>query len=247
MVETIPRKIHYCWLGGKEKPDHVKQYMKSWKEKMPDYEIIEWNETTFPFSEVECRYLRQAQEAGKWAFVTDYMRLYILYKYGGIYLDTDVEIRKSLQQFEADDSFIGFESSYTLCTAVIGAKPGQNWIRELLELYERRSFIDSAGKMDTMPNSQYIFQFLQEKKGLTYSADKKRVMKDGPVVYPQRFFSPLNYLTMKMEMTDETCTVHYYSGTWKDQREKRKDKIKGLATRVIGEKNRQRIKKLLKK
>lgn len=244
-TETIPKIIHYCWLGGTEKPQDVQQYMESWKEKLKDYEIKEWNEASFPFEQVNCRYLKEAMENKRWAFVTDYMRLYILYKYGGIYLDTDVELLKPLDDFLNYDSFIGLESSYTLCTAVIGSKPGRKWLEELLEAYDRRTFINEKGKMDTMPNSQYIFNYLAEKEELTYTKECQK-LSNGMAIMPQEYFSPINYLTMQTNVTEKTYAVHHYKGTWKSDKERKKDKIQGAITRIIGEKNRKRLKKLLK-
>lgn len=244
-TEKIPKIIHYCWLGGKEKPQDVQQYMNGWKEKLKDYEIKEWNETTFPFKDIHCRYLTEAMENKKWAFVTDYMRLYILYQYGGIYLDTDVELLRSLDDFLDCESFIGLESSYTLCTAVIGAKPGQAWLKELLDEYDKRIFISGKGKMDTMPNSQYIFNYLSEKERLAYTKEVQK-LSNGMIIYPQEYFSPMNYLTMQTNVTEKTYGIHHYKGTWKSDRERKKDQIQGAITRIIGEKNRKRLKKLLK-
>lgn len=243
--ETIPKIIHYCWLGGREKPKDVQQYMDGWKEKLKDYEIREWNEETFPFDQIQCSYLKEAMENKKWAFVTDYMRLYILYQYGGIYMDTDMELLKPLDDFLNYDSFIGLESSYTLCTAVIGAKPGQIWLKELLAAYEQRKFISEKGKMDIMPNSQYIFNFLTDKHGLVCEKKLQR-LSNGLVILPQEYFSPMNYLTMQTNVTEKTYGIHHYKGTWKSDRERRKDQIQGIITRIIGEKNRKRLKKLLK-
>lgn len=245
MEESIPKKIHYCWLGGKEKSKDIGRCLASWKKTMPDYEIIEWNEKTFPFDKVNCRYVEEAIRRKKWAFVTDYMRLYVLYSEGGIYLDTDVELLKSLKDFAANDSFIGIESAYTLCTAVIGAKSGQKWIKELLELYEERSFYKENGQIDSTPNSQYIFNFFSEKENLQ-NLNEIKCLSNGLYIYPREFFSPLNYLTMKKNVTPNTYAIHYYNGTWKTEREKRKDYIQSIITRVIGEKNRQRLKKILK-
>ena len=182
----------------------------------------------------------------RWAFVTDYMRLYVLYKYGGIYLDTDIEMLKSFDDFLEYDSFIGLESSYTLCTAVIGAKPKQRWLKDLLTEYDQRKFVDDTGKIDNKPNSQYIFEYLSAKENLKDSHTVQK-LSNGLVVFPQEYFSPINYLTMKTNITEQTYTIHHYNGTWKSERERRKDKILGLLTRIIGEKNRKRIKQIIKK
>ena len=245
-MEKIPKKIHYCWLGGKEKPEDVRKYIENWKKQLVGYEIVEWNEKNFPFEKIQCQYLKEALEHKRWAFVTDYMRLYILYQYGGIYLDTDVELLKSFDDLLKLNSFLGLESSYTLCTAVIGAKPCETWIKELLEAYDKRTFVKENGKLDTMPNSQYIFNYLTNKYGFIYSPESQKLV-NGLVVFTQDYFSPINYLTMKMQVTERTYTIHHYKGTWKSEKEREKDKIIGFITRIIGEKNRKKLKKLLKR
>ena len=113
----IPKKIHFCWLGENEKTDLVKRCIESWRIKLPEYEIIEWNEKNFDFNNSNT-YVKQALKRKRWAFVTDYMRLKILYDHGGIYLDTDVEVIKSFDTLLNDNSFIGLESFDTICTAV---------------------------------------------------------------------------------------------------------------------------------
>ena len=138
------------------------------------------------------------------------------------------------------------ESSYTLCTAVIGAKPKQRWLKDLLTEYDQRKFVDDTGKIDNKPNSQYIFEYLSAKENLKDSHTVQK-LSNGLVVFPQEYFSPINYLTMKTNITEQTYTIHHYNGTWKSERERRKDKILGLLTRIIGEKNRKRIKQIIKK
>ena len=104
----IPKKIHYCWVGGNSKPPLVKKCIQSWKKYCPDYEIIEWNESNYDIS--KNIYMKQAYEAKKWAFVTDYMRLDIIYEHGGIYLDTDVELIKNIDDLLSNEAFAGIES-----------------------------------------------------------------------------------------------------------------------------------------
>lgn len=241
----IPKILHYCWLGGKEKPVEIQKYMESWKKYAPDFEIKEWNEENFPFDEIKSEYIDQAVSMGKWAFVTDVMRLYVLQKYGGVYFDTDVELLRPLDSLLDNSSFIGFESDYTLCTAVIGACQDQRWLEELLNIYRKRCFVDERGKLDTIPNSQFIYQYFHKNCGLEVKKDIF-LLQNGLKVYPNEYFSPLNYSTMKINITENTYTVHHYSGAWKSQGERRKDWIKAMITRVIGEKGRETIKRILK-
>lgn len=241
----IPKILHYCWLGGKEKPADIQAYIAGWKKIMPGYEIVEWNESNFPFDEAYCPYIREALKTKKWAFVTDYMRLYVLYQYGGIYLDTDVEILKDLDIFTENKSFIGFESSYTLCTAVIGAEKNCAWVKDLIEEYKKRRFVDERGNVDNTPNSEYLFEHFQLKDGMKFSESIQK-LSSGLCVYPQEYFSPVNYMTMTRNVTDNTYVIHHYKGTWKTPSEIQKDRIKGFITRIIGEKMRKKLKELLK-
>lgn len=241
----IPSVIHYCWLGRQEKPEAIKAYKKSWEKYAPEFEIKEWNEDNFPFNEIDMPYVRDAIKDKKWAFVTDVMRLYVLFCYGGVYFDTDVELIRPFQGFQVHSSFIGFESRYSLCTAVIGAKPEENWIGELLEYYKKRNFYNESGKQDMTPNSQYIYQILNEKYDLTMSKEII-ALPNGLTVYPAEYFSPINYSTMRTVVTENTYAIHHYSGAWKSSGELFKDRLKGVITRIIGEKRREQLKRIIK-
>lgn len=244
-VECIPKKIHYCWIGGSEKNEEVLKCIETWKNFAPDYEIIEWNENNFSFENCN-EYIKQALKMKKWAFVTDYMRLSILYQYGGIYLDTDVEIIKNLDEFLVNDSFLCIEGLDTVCTAVIGSKKGQKWIEELIELYDKRSFLNENGHPNLTPNSKYIYSFLTNKYKLenNYGITK---LSCNLTIYPSEYFSPKNYATMKMNITDNTHAIHHYGGMWKSSMDKVKDYFLALVTRIVGEENRQKLKKIIKR
>ena len=242
--KKIPKKIHYCWLGGNEKSDLVKKCIESWKVFAPDYEIIEWNESNFNLEDTN-EYVKEAIEKKKWAFVTDYMRLVILYNNGGIYFDTDVELKRNINEFLYEESFLCMESLNTVCTAVIGSKEKASWIGEIINLYDNRKFIMSNGNMDMTPNSQYIYEFLRDKYNLK-NDNKLNVLSCGLKVYPSEYFSPKNYSTMKMNITKNTYAIHHYGGMWKSTFSKTKDYILAIITRIIGEKNREILKCKLK-
>ena len=154
----IPKIIHYCWFGGNELSKDAKKYIEIWHSLCPEYQIIEWNETNFDVESVP--YVREAYEQRKWAFVSDYARLYALKKYGGIYLDTDVEILKPLDALLYNKAFIGAESKYSICTAVIGAEKDASFIGELMSLYDGIHFVNKQ-KIDLTPNSQRVFEYLK--------------------------------------------------------------------------------------
>lgn len=246
-MASIPKVIHYCWLGKNEKSDLVRKCMNSWEKHASDYEIIEWNEENFPFDEIKAKsnYVAEAIDKKAWAFVTDYMRLYVLYNEGGVYLDTDVELVKPLDDLLVHDSFMSLESQNTVCTAVIGSKPEQEWIKKLLDCYNKRNFI-IKDKLDKEPNSQYIYKFLSKGKSLKgiYNYVK---LESGLCVFASEYFSPKNYATMKLRLTQNTFAIHHYSGGWKSNSSKFKDLISAIITRIIGENKMDGLKKKIKK
>ncbi len=131
MKNNIPKVIHYVWVGGKEKPKKIKQCIKTWKKVMPDYAIKEWNENNFDINSND--YIKAAYKNKKWAFVSDYIRMYALYNEGGIYFDTDVIAIRKLDEYLCYDCFTGFESNDYPFTAVIGAKKNHPLIKTILD------------------------------------------------------------------------------------------------------------------
>jgi mannosyltransferase OCH1-like enzyme len=220
----IPKIIHYVWIGGASKPLEVEQTLKQWHDKLPNYKIMEWNETNFPITEAP-KYVTDAFAKQKWAFVSDYIRLWTLYKYGGIYLDTDVEVLRSFDGLLLNHSFIGKESPNTMCTAVIGSEPQQEWIKSLLDSYKERLFICQNGKFDETPNSVIIFKFLQMSNTENF----------GIKIFGQQTFSPINYYG-NGRVTSETVCIHHYSATWKTTSQKGRDAAVRMVSKVVGEK-----------
>ena len=188
----IPKIIHYCWFGKGEKNDLIKRCMESWKQYLPEYEIKEWNEDNFPIN--YNTFTKQAYEAKKWAFVSDVARLYALYHDGGIYVDTDVEVMKSLDEFLGNKAFTGFEMiGYPVC-ATMGAEAGNPLIKELLDYYNDKEFEEKT-------NTRIISDIL-EKKGIDrYKNEIQKI--DNITIYPQEYFN------------DTTgYTKHWMSGSW---------------------------------
>lgn len=233
-MQNIDKTIHYCWFGRNPHAPFVEKCIASWKKYCPDYTIIEWNEDNF---DVTCnRYVHEAYKSKKWAFVTDYVRLDVLNKYGGIYLDTDVELIKPLDCFLDLSSFMCFEGEESLCTAVIGSQKEQDWLKVLIADYDNRPFLIANNKYDQTPNSLYIYRFLCEKFGLKKEKHILQNLECGLTVYPSDYFSPKNYSTLKTNLTENTHAIHYYEGQWKSFDGKVKDFIVFLIARIIGEK-----------
>ena len=234
----IPKIIHYCWFGGKRLSEDAKKYIESWRKFCPDYVIMEWNEANFDVNSIP--YVKEAYEQKKWAFVSDYARLYALKNYGGIYLDTDVEIIKKLDSFLQNEAFIGAESKYSICTAVIGAEKNAKFIEELMHLYDDIHFV-SGKKIDTTPNSQRIFKYLEA--NYNYRNSEFPICWNNCTLYPKDYFSPINCYTFKQEITDNTYCIHRFAGTWKNKSELYLNKAKAFITRIIGEDCRNVLKK----
>jgi len=159
----IPKKIHYCWFGKNPMPKLAQKCINSWNKYCSDYEIICWNEDNFDINSNE--YVKEAYENKKFAFVTDYVRLYALYNYGGVYMDTDVEVLKSLDKFLENEAFSGFENTEYVPTGIMASTKGNNVIKDLLDYYKDRHFIKEDGSFDLKTNTETITSIM-EKKGL---------------------------------------------------------------------------------
>ena len=230
---NIPKKIHFCWFGGNEFNDLVQKCIDSWKQYLPEYEFKLWNEENFDINSVE--YVKQAYESKKWAFVSDYVRLWALYNDGGIYLDTDVEVIKSLDELLDNEIFVGFESKYTIGTAIIGAKKNNEFIREFLEFYKNRSFYRDDGDMDLIANTKIITDMLV-RQGIKFN-NKAQIISKDIKIYPKECFSPKSIITNDLHITDKTYCIHHFDGSWIDNKQKKtlKDKIRSLVIKIIGE------------
>ena len=206
----IPRIIHYCWFGGKDLPNLASRCIDSWKRILPEYEIKCWSEDNFDI-ENSVSYLQEAYTSKKFAFVSDYVRLYALYNEGGIYMDTDVEVINDFTKLLGENTVLGYEDDKNLTTAFIAVPPKAIWVKELLDLYEKRSFIKEDGLLDLTTNVIFISNYLKE-KGLILNG--KYLKKDDIEIYPSEYFSPRSWDKGKYHITDNTYTIHYFAGTW---------------------------------
>lgn len=206
----IPKKLHYCWFGGAAKNDVIKKCMETWKKVLPDYDIREWSESDL-FLFAENSYVQQAYKSKKWAFVSDVYRLYALKSEGGIYLDTDVEIRKPLDPFLKNDFFIGSEKNgkfQGMGTAVIGACAGNDIICNMLSVYDKLEFIKDDGTIDYTPNTIRLERILRENGApKVYTETEAVKIKDKAMIYPIHYFC----------VDDEkSFAVHHFTATWFD-------------------------------
>ena len=222
---SIPKIIHYCWFGKAELPASVQHYINTWKKICPDYEIIEWNEDNFDIHNNQ--YAKEAYENKKWAFVSDVARLHALSTYGGIYLDTDVEIVKCPVFPENASLVLGFESNKAVSTAFIACEKKQQFITKLLEDYSTLHFVNEDGSFNTETNVARLTKELKEKG---FVINNKHQMIDDIILYPKDYFSPKSYDTGEIQTTLNTVAIHHFEGTWISDEEyyfqKKRDSLK---------------------
>lgn len=213
---VIPKKIHYCWFGGGELPLEFGSYIESWKKYCPDYEIVRWDETNYDVS--KNRYMKQAYDSGKWAFVSDYARVEVLYEHGGIYLDTDVELLTSFDEFLKWDMFCGFEDHRMVAWGLgFGAVKGLELLKEALEIYEARDFIRKDGSMD-LTGCPFMQSSLMEKHGFRMNGRPQRI--GNIAIYPKEFFAPFHHMEGFGGITAHTHSIHHYQGSWLKEADK---------------------------
>lgn len=244
MQQKIPKIIHYCWFGGKDKPEVIKKYINSWKEKLRDYEIKEWNESNFDIS--SNIFVKQAYESGKYAFVSDYVRVYALYNYGGIYMDTDVEVKQPFSdEILGNDSFWGFEEKNYIATSTIGTKKGNKLIKRFLDSYDGKEFIKEDGEIDTLTNVAIVSNIIE---GIGIRLDGTYQKIDGIcTVYPQEYFSPYDYINCYSKETKNTYTIHYYYKSWLPYKDKIKGFIKMVLSVAVGGENIAKLRKIIER
>lgn len=206
----IPKIIHYCWFGRGEKPEQALMCIASWKKFLPDYELKEWNEDNFDISQNQ--YVREAYENRKFAFVTDYVRLYAIYTEGGIYMDTDVEVVGNFDKFLYHHAFSGFETDGNVPTGMMAAEKGSIWAKELLEQYNDRVFVRSDGSYDMTTNTIAITKYMIG-KGLVLN-NQYQDFPELCTMYPADYFCPKDHRTGKIKCTPNTVCIHHFAGSW---------------------------------
>lgn len=208
---AIPKKIHYCWFGGNPLPKLAKKCIKSWKKYCKDYEIVEWNENTFDLSSAPL-YVRQAYEAKKWAFVSDYVRLYAMVTQGGIYMDTDVEVIKKIDDFLINQAFSGFENEKEIPTGIMACEKDFPLFCEFLRYYDTATFIKEDGSYNLTTNVTIMTEIC-----LKYGLQQNNTLQcvEGLTLYPKDYFCPKSYVTEKINKTKNTVTIHHFSASWR--------------------------------
>ncbi len=220
----IPKVVHYCWFGRNPLPESAVKCIESWRKYMPDYEIKEWNEDNFDVNIIP--YTAEAYSVGKYAFVSDYARFWVLYHYGGIYFDTDVEVIKPIDDIVEKGAFMGVEEickvdpedlvGYPMVAPGlgIGTPAGTDFFKQLLDFYEGIHYLNEDGSIIPGTVVAHTTRLLVE-AGLQKSPDLQHVA--GLWIYPEDYFNPFEDITGRLRITDRTRSIHWYARTWQKQ------------------------------
>ena len=226
----IPKIIHYCWFGGKPLPKSAEKCIASWKKYLPGYEIKRWDESNFDVNAIP--YTREAYAACKFAFVSDYARFWILYHYGGVYFDTDVEVIRPIDDIINRGGFLGVESNrngiYTVNPGLgFAATQGTAVIGEMMNLYSTFHFINTDGASDLKNIVEITTDYLSS-KGLQNTDEIQECC--GFTIYPKDYFCPIDYDTRELKITENTRTIHHYAESWVP----RSTRFKNTLSRLFG-------------
>lgn len=206
----IPKKIHYCWFGGNPIPDKNIHWMESWKKYCPDYEIIRWDESNYDIT--KNKYMYEAYRAQKWGFVPDFARLDIIYNYGGIYLDTDVELISNIDELLYQYAFAGIDQTYLVSLGLgFGAVQDSEIISELRDVYEQLDFYNSDGTINTTAAPMIHKSFFSDKG---YINNGEYQIVNDMVIYPEKVLSAKCNYTGRIIPTSHTVAIHHYDGSW---------------------------------
>ena len=236
----ISKVVHYIWFGHGEKSELIKKCMQSTFEKLTDWKIKEWTEEDYDIS--SCNYCKEAYQMKKYAFASDYARFDILYRYGGVYVDTDVELLNNIpESFLIDEGFAGVEGNNKIAPGLIFAcKPGNPIVKEILETYQQDCFILSDGKLNTKTVVDRVTNIFI-KHG--FQLNGKEQFIEGFHIYPVEYFCGYDFVTEQFTITDKTISIHHYTATWTDKKSKFKRKFKTSLRNLMGVEN---YKKMIK-
>nr|WP_165056682.1 MULTISPECIES: glycosyltransferase [unclassified Adlercreutzia] len=232
----IPKIIHYCWFGGNPLPPLAKKCIESWRRYCPNYEIRRWDESNFDLN--ISPYAREAYQAKKWAFVTDYVRLYALVNFGGIYMDTDVEIVKPLDALLGYEAVSGFESETMILTGFMASEAGQPMFVKFLNDYSNLHFVKEDGSFDKETNVKKITRICTR-----YGFAPNNMMQtvNGLTLLPKDYLCPKDFATGVVRMTENTYAIHHFDGSWLSDEERYLVHVSRKLPRFVPEAMRGRI------
>ena len=215
-LQKIPKVIHYCWFGKSSISENLKRYMASWKKFCPDYEIVRWDESNYDYKKNE--YMYEAYRQKRWGFVPDYARLDIIYQCGGVYLDTDVELIRNIDDLLCDDAYCGMARAPDEINNGLGfgAIKGFSLLKEALSVYDNISFINEDGTTNLTSGPYYHTEFLLQ-RGLRFDNRNKVQQLENMTIYPSDVLDPAYVYMGKAALTENTYSIHHYSWSWQDE------------------------------
>ena len=230
---SIPKTIHYIWFGRGEKSDLINSCVAQNKNILANWKFIEWNEDNYNIN--ACRYIKEAYEAKKYAFASDYARFDILYKNGGVYLDTDVELLKAFpNEYLLDEGFSGVESNNKIAPGLVFACKAKNpLVREILEDYQKDNFLMENGSYNLETVVDRVTRIFK-RHGFQITGEKQEL--DGFLIYPCEYFCAYDFVTDEFDITSKTVSIHHYTATWVPLKSKIKKKIQKYIRIIFGKK-----------
>ncbi len=235
----IPKIIHFCWLSGDEYPKLIEQCMATWKTKLPDYEFMLWDTNKFDINST--LWTQQSFESKKYAFAADYIRLHAVYKYGGIYLDTDVEIVKNFDDLLHLPYFVGLEQNNIIEAAAFGAEKGADWLADCMRYYDDRPFIKEDRTPDLLILPKIMETQIKQNRKLVFLENKElknieELIKDKTklLLYPYDYFSVKDHESQKITKTKNTYTIHHFNNAWIPKRMKVRLNLKRKLLKTFG-------------
>lgn len=240
---AIPPIIHYCWFGRGTKPDKTKKCIASWQRFLPEYRVIEWNEDNINIAN-SVEYVKEAYRCRKYAFVSDYVRLYALKQMGGIYMDTDVEVLKSYNNLLHYSSFWGFEDDQYMASCVIGAQKDDVLLDAFFRHYGDKKFINCDGTFNLLTNT-YVLTAIVKSMGIILNGKQQCIGKDI-IIFPKTYFSPYDYKNGENFICEDSYAIHHFSQTWLPRHVRYRRIIKIKLMEVLGRKPLEKILSFIK-
>lgn len=236
----IPKIIHLCWLSGDPYPPKISRCLASWEKYLPEYEVILWDTNRFDLN--SSIWVKQAFDKKKYAFAADYIRFYALYHYGGIYLDSDVEVLKSFDDLLDLPYFLGAEKAQTPEAAIIGAEKECDWIKACLDYYQDRHFINEDGSLDIKTVPDIMIKQIEQIKpirvlSLEESLNIRNLNMENEVLeFSDVFFSPKVFDSREVEITPYTYAIHHYQNSWFSPKARAYYRTRAFIVKILGQK-----------
>lgn len=245
----IPKIIHFCWLSQEVYPLKIQHCINSWEKQLPNYRIMLWDTERFDIN--LSLWVKQAFNKKKYAFAADYIRFYALYNYGGIYLDSDVEVLKSFDDLLYLPYFVGTEYAGTIEAAVMGAEKNCDWIKSCLDYYENKPFVKSNSSLDIRKLPEIMGEVIRKNKTIINPSDhdisniKLDDTKENLYIFPNYYFSPKIFDSRKVVIHPETYAIHHYQNSWFSRKALFYYRIRVYLIRFFGYKHIRKFEKIL--